>query len=80
MNRATDLFGDPVREPIKGAIPAGYVAPPGTGPSGETCATCKHAVRSKHFSKCGANRARWTGGIKTDIRLRTAACNQWVSA
>ena len=33
---ATDLFGDPVRAPIKGTVPAGYVRPPGTGPVGET--------------------------------------------
>jgi hypothetical protein len=75
-----DLFGDPVREPIKGTIPAGYVRPPGTGPAGETCATCTHACRYDHFSKCGANRARWTGGIKTDIRLRTPACDRWQQA
>jgi hypothetical protein len=74
---AKDLFGDEVREPIKGTVPAGYVRSPGTGPAGETCATCKHAVRAKGYAKCGLNRPRWTGGIKTDIRLRTPACSKW---
>lgn len=80
---ATDLFGAPVREPIKGTNPAGYAAAPGTGPAGETCATCKHAMRSygpKHYAKCELNRARWTHGIKTDIRLRTPACSKWEKA
>lgn len=72
-----DLFGDPVREPIKGTVPAGYARLPGTGPAGQTCATCKHAVRTDRYSKCGANRAQWTHGIKSDIRLRTPACSLW---
>jgi hypothetical protein len=81
MNQAaTDLFGDPVREPIKGTIPAGYVRAPGTGPKGETCATCKYAFRTTHYAKCRANELRWTNGIKTDIRLRTPACSKWEAA
>lgn len=69
-----------MRAPIKGTVPAGYAGHPGMGPGGETCATCTHAVRCGRFAKCGANRIRWTGGIKTDIRLRTAACEKWVPA
>jgi hypothetical protein len=52
----------------------------GTGPKGETCGTCAHAVRCRRYAKCGLNRPRWTHGIKTDIRLRTAACDKWVAA
>ena len=72
-----DLFGEPVREPPKGTVPAGYVAPPGTGPAGETCGTCVHARRTDRYAKCALNLAKWTHGIKTDIRLRMAACKKW---
>lgn len=75
-----DLFGAPMLAPIKSTVPAGYAAAPGTGPSGETCATCTHAVRAERYAKCGANRARWTAGPKTDIRLRTPACRLWGAA
>ena len=74
---ATDLFGDPIREPIKGTVPAGYAALPGTGPAGETCGSCAHASRRHRYAKCRLLRARWTHGIKTDIRLRTPACSRW---
>lgn len=72
-----DLLGDPVREPIKGTVPSGYARLPGTGPTGKTCATCKHAVRAGRYAKCGANVAHWTHGVKSDIRLRTPACSLW---
>lgn len=55
----------------------GHVAPPGTGPAGETCGTCKHIVRkrlAKVYLKCGLNRANWTGGLATDIRQSDKAC------
>jgi hypothetical protein len=65
-----------------------YVAPrggadrPGTGPAGETCGSCEHLVRSgtragKVFPKCGLNRAKWTHGGATDVRVRWAACSKW---
>lgn len=75
-----DLLGDPIKKPVKGTIPAGYVRPPGTGPAGETCGTCAHVVRirlAKTYLKCGLNRTRWTGGPKTDIRMRSPACDKW---
>lgn len=59
---------------------AGHAAPPGTGPEGETCGSCQHIYRrqmSKTYIKCGLNRARWTGGTKTDIRAGDAACKFW---
>lgn len=59
----------------------GHIAPPGTGPEGETCGSCKHKVAkggvAGHFLKCELNRARWTGGYGTDIRARDAACRLW---
>lgn len=48
------------------------------GPEGKTCKSCKHAVRreggNSTFFKCLLNRARWTGGLATDIRLKDPAC------
>lgn len=63
-----------------------YVAPrggadrPGTGPAGETCGSCQHIVatgRRGKFHKCDLNRACWTSGPKTDIRVRWPACSKW---
>ena len=85
-----DLFGlDRVLTPYerkhlgqkrKSVIPSGHVMPPGTGPIGETCGSCLHIFRnrqSKAYLKCGLNRAKWTGGPKTDIRAGDAACKKW---
>lgn len=61
----------------------GYAAPPGSGPEGETCKTCrfKHSMGSqsgsKHFIKCDANEARWTHGEGSDIRASSPACRAW---
>jgi hypothetical protein len=60
----------------------GHVAPPGTGPDGETCKTCEHLVRkqmAKTYLKCGLNRAKWTGGGGTDVRAGDPACRQWAA-
>jgi len=66
------------REPI----PSGHAMPPGTGPTGETCGSCKHLVRksmAKVYLKCGLTRQCWTGGRKTDVRARDSACIKWES-
>lgn len=58
----------------------GHVAPPGTGPEGETCGTCAHLFRktlASTYLKCGLNEAKWTGGGKTDVRARDHACRMW---
>lgn len=63
-----------------GPVPRGYVAPPGTGPAGETCGSCKHLYRNrmaKTYLKCSLNRARWTGGGGSDVRARSPACQKW---
>lgn len=60
--------------------PRGYYAPPGTGPEGEMCWTCKHRALVEYASrywKCDKNRANWTRGPKTDIRLKSPACKGW---
>lgn len=74
--RRSMAAGKKRREPI----PAGYAASPGTGPTGETCGTCKHHVvkaMAKRYHKCGLMRACWTGGGKTDIRVKAPACLRW---
>lgn len=66
----------------KGTQPNGYAAPPGTGPAGETCKTCKHIARieyAKTYLKCRANAGRWTGGRATDILAGSPACRLWES-
>lgn len=63
--------------------PRGGADRPGTGPAGETCGSCKHIYRNqqaKVYLKCALTRACWTGGGKTDIRARWAACSKWESA
>lgn len=60
--------------------PCGYAAAPGTGPAGETCRTCMHAVGLRYgrtYWKCAKVRHKWTGGRRTDIRLKSPACSAW---
>lgn len=64
----------------KSSVPSGHAHTPGTGPAGETCGSCLSLVRKrmgKTYLKCGKNRAGWTGGGKSDVRARDAACNKW---
>lgn len=88
-----DMFGNEVdlealaAQPILGRrkkrrdpIPSGHFGVKGTGPAGETCGSCKHLCRNqlaKGYLKCGLNRAKWTGGRKSDVRARDAACRHW---
>lgn len=82
MEKMKSLFGDTIS-----AVPAvrrtdkAHAAKPGTGPEGERCGTCRHAVvsgyHSKNYWKCGLMRTCWTGGGATDIRLKDAACKLW---
>lgn len=75
----------PLRDPIgrgakshsKTTKARGYYAPPGTGPKGETCGTCKHACDFGRYKKCGKARSKWTGGRGTDILVRSPACSAW---
>lgn len=82
----TTMGGETVTVKARGkhyVEPRGYAAPPGTGPEGETCKTCKHIYRNqqaKVYLKCWLTRACWTGGGKTDIRARAPACSKWEKA
>lgn len=57
-----------------------YAAWPGTGPSGETCGSCQHIMRTARYRKCDLVRRLWTGGPGTDIKARSAACSKWEKA
>lgn len=57
-----------------------YADIPGSGPTGETCGSCKHIRRkemAKVYLKCGLTEAHWTGGGGTDIKARAPACSKW---
>lgn len=85
-----DLFGQLVNEetlplpkgskPKRNETPRGYAAPPGTGPKDHFCRDCRNAV-ARHYSKvywkCALMVTKWTGGFKTDIRLKSPACRHW---
>jgi len=73
-----DAPGQPARTPKEKAN--GYPAPPGSGPAGEKCKTCRHIRRnqmSKVYIKCAVIEYRWTGGAGTDIRANSPACRYW---
>lgn len=88
-----DLFGNEItveqarvieehgKRKRKQTAPNGYARRPGTGPAGETCKTCAHAVRvqggSRKFLKCAVIRHRWTHGPGTDIKAGSPACEMW---
>lgn len=87
-----DLFGEvPAGTPRGPALgpkggkhyvkPWGYYMPPGTGPEGETCKTCKYIGAKGNvagrYLKCGRMFAKWTGGRKTDILAGSPACSGW---
>lgn len=59
----------------------GFAAPPGGGPAGETCGSCKHLARhqpsKKTYFKCRLQRAIWTGGPGTDVKALSPACKFW---
>lgn len=74
-----DLFGESVRT-VPQHPKKGYAAPPGTGPVGERCRSCKHLARkgrAKTYLKCGLMRRHWTNGPGTDILAKSPACRHW---
>ena len=87
--QAVDLFGQvlPAQTPEKGrrrsTPPNGYYAPPGTGPAGETCKSCKHSIGMRSYSnkkrwyKCERADKKWTHGRGSDILIKSPACSGW---
>lgn len=58
----------------------GHAWLPGTGPTGETCKTCKHYTLRQWagtYRKCGLMEKNWTQGPGTDIRAKDPACKFW---
>jgi hypothetical protein len=58
-------------------------APIGTGPSGETCGTCKFRLRIQYragtYQKCELAKAMWTHGTGSDIKAKWPACREWAA-
>ena len=84
---AKGLYGDDVAafDRKRNAEDNAHPAPPGTGPNGETCGTCKHIRRAgtgsgKRFRKCWLMRRFWTHSYGTDIRCKDEACKWWENA
>lgn len=76
----TTIGGLPVYGKTRGKHyiePRGYAAPPGTGPKGETCGSCKHIFRELRYRKCEARRGAWSHSRGTDILAGSPACRQW---
>lgn len=89
MPAEIDLFGEPVIGPIpcvgvtgkrQPTKRKGYAAPPGSGPEGETCRSCRHYARVSHakvYLKCALMYPHWTNGQGTDILGKSPACRLW---
>lgn len=87
-----DLFGNVVKIPLtpkRGLSANGYPYPPGSGPEGETCATCEFKVKvpggRRSYWKClkfhsPRTEHQWSGSISSDIRLKSPACKLWEPA
>lgn len=77
--RIQRILDGPLTTPteLRFAPKKGYVQPPGTGPIGETCGSCRHA------SPTGSDYREWTcrlvsGAYRgTIIDRRTKACGRW---
>lgn len=76
MKEQLNLFGEAVDKGLRPQARPTYVF----AQNGKTCRTCVQAVgRSygKVYYKCALNRARWTQGTATDIRLKDPACGMY---
>lgn len=62
--------------------PNGYAMPPGTGPDGKTCRSCKHRYINRTRAgythpKCELIRSNWTNGRGSDIKVSSSACAKY---
>jgi hypothetical protein len=71
----------PIPKKVRTPTPTGYAGIPGKGPSGESCKTCKHLHKRPHtagsYHKCSLMSHTWTGGRKTDVIVKSPACQKW---
>lgn len=73
---ATSCVGEQRRHVLRGRHPTGRAL----GPEGETCGGCAHRrvmQWSRSYSKCVLDRAKWTKGPGSDIKVRWPACERW---
>lgn len=82
----TDLF-NPSETVTRGKHyiePRGYHGHPGSGPAGKTCGACQYCVKVRIYSratpKCKQFRALWTRSRRSDILLKTPACQHFEQA
>ncbi len=79
MSTEPDLFGHAPQKPQKRNWSLCVPAPPGTGPEGQTCQSCRFCNKSKPgrktVYKCALVKA--TRSENSDIRLKWAACRRW---
>ena len=59
-----------------------HAAPPGTGPAGETCGTCRCLSVGRwpsghSYRQCGLMFRTWTRGPGTMLRAKDRACKAW---
>lgn len=82
----TDLLGHPLRPARQfrkdGALrKLGYASPPGTGPKGQRCNTCRFCITitelSRKVRKCEIVAAKWSTSPETDIKHNAPACRDW---
>jgi hypothetical protein len=84
--RRKDLLGHPL--PARDLLrrdgsprKLGYASPPGTGPKGQRCNTCKFCMvvveHGRRARKCEIVAAKWTTSPETDIKHNAPACRDW---
>lgn len=62
--------------------PAGYAAPPGTGPAVKVCRECAHAARrrvgkARHVWKCVKAAGQHFNKVEHDIAAKSPACREF---
>lgn len=57
----------------------GYASPPGSGPSDETCHSCRHIgpVRGNEYAACCQIAKKGSFGVQIYISPKSPACSKW---